>query len=184
MLDNAKYIFDVLSSINSNSTYKIDEDYILKADTKAHKYKDNNGKRRTYEEKRLDIDCEFADEIVLHSHHASILEATEVRKHDFKISKMVGNSSVVYAVDNKVVHDTEFFLHMNKYTQYLESYRQGQLEYFAFWKFSERPTQPLKIGDKPEMLLLSVIPTETLLMKMCDPRNMTKTKDKFKIKIV
>ena len=58
------------------------------------------------------------------------------------------------------------------------------LDYFAFWKFVERPSAPLKIGDKPEMLLLSVIPTETLLMKMCDPRRMTMTKDKFKIKIV
>ena len=184
MSDQSAYIFEVLSNINSNSTYKIDKDYILKADTKAHKYKDNNGKRRTYEEKRLDIDCEFADEIVNHSKNECILEATELRKHDFKISRLEGNSAIVYAVDNKVVHVDEFYLHMNKYTQYLESYRQGQLDYFAFWKFVERPSAPLKIGDKPEMLLLSVIPTETLLMKMCDPRRMTMTKDKFKIKIV
>jgi hypothetical protein len=180
--NNSKYILDKLSDINMFTTYAVDADYLERANAKAKSYKDNNGKSRTYEEKRLDIDCEFADEIVNHSGKDFILEPTEVRKHDFRFKKMP--EEVVWCVDNKVVHEEEFYLHMNKYTQYLESYREGKLHYFAFWKFMERPIKPLKLGDKPEMLVLSVIPAGELLMKMCDPKKMTKSGDKFKIKVV
>lgn len=180
--NNSKYILDKLSDINMFTTYAVDSDYLERANAKANSYKDNNGKSRTYEEKRLDIDCEFADEIVNHSGKDFILAASEIRKHDFRIKKLP--EEVVWSVDNKVVHDEEFYLHMNKYTQYLESYREGKLHYFAFWKFMERPIKPLKLGDKPEMLVLSVIPAGELLMKMCDPKKMTKNGDKFKIKVV
>jgi hypothetical protein len=179
---NSRYILDVLSDINLHTSYAIDESYLEKANAKAKSYKDNNGKSRTYEEKRLDIDCEFADEIVNHSAKDVILPSTELRKHDFRIKKLPEN--VEWAVDNKVLHDSEFYLHMNKYTQYLESYRQGQLHYFAFWKFMDRPTKPLKLGDKPEMLVLSVIPAGELLLKMCDPKKMTKDGEKFKVKVI
>ena len=47
-----------------------------------------------------------------------------------------------------------------------------------------RPTKALKVGDKPEFLLLSVIPAGTLLHKMCNPREMTKDKEKFKVCVV
>ena len=179
---NTKYILDVLSDINLHTTYAVDADYLEKANAKATSYKDNNGKRRTYEEKRLDIDCEFADEIVNHSGKDIILPPTEARKHDFRIKK--SPEEVIWCVDNKVVHDDEFYLHMNKYIQYLESNRHGLLHYFAFWKFMDRPTKPLKLGDKPEMLVLSVIPAGELLLKMCDPKKMTKDGEKFKIKVI
>jgi hypothetical protein len=179
---NTKYILDVLSDINLHTTYAVDADYLERANAKAKSYKDNNGKSRTYEEKRLDIDCEFADEIVNHSGKDFILPSTEARKHDFRIKK--SPEEVIWCVDNKVVHEDEFYLHMNKYTQYLESYRQGQLHYFAFWKFMDRPAKPLKLGDKPEMLVLSVIAAGELLMKMCDPKKMTKNGEKFKIKVI
>jgi hypothetical protein len=180
--NNSKYILDKLSDINMFTTYAVDADYLERVNAKVKTYRDNNGKSRTYEEKRLDIDCEFADEIVNHSGKDFILPSTEVRKHDFRFKKMP--EEVVWCIDNKVVHDEEFYLHMNKYTQYLESYREGKLHYFAFWKFMERPIKPLKLGDKPEMLVLSVIPAGELLMKMCDPKKMTKNGDKFKIKII
>jgi hypothetical protein len=48
----------------------------------------------------------------------------------------------------------------------------------------DRPTKPLKLGDKPEMLVLSVIPAGELLLKMCDPKKMTKDGEKFKIKVI
>lgn len=179
---NSRYIFDKLTDINMLTTYSVDAAYLEMATTKANSYKDNNGKVRTYEEKRLDIDCEFADEIVNHSGKDFILPATDIKKHDFRIKKTP--EEVVWCVDNKVVHDKEFYLSMNKYMQYLASFRDGKLHYFAFWKFMERPIKPLKLGDKPDMLVLSVIPAGELLMNMCNPKKMTKSSDKFKIEVI
>ena len=95
MSSNNKFILDALSNINLNTTYTVDADYLERANAKAKSYKDNNGKSRTYEEKRLDIDCEFADEIVNHSGKDFILPSTESRKHDFRFKKSPEEKSLL-----------------------------------------------------------------------------------------
>ena len=179
---NSKYILDKLGEINLYTTYRVDQAFIDTREARVKSYKDNNGKKRSEDERRLDIDCEFVDEMVKQSGKDFILDSSESRKHDFRFRKDPEN--VIWCVDNKVVHEDIFWLHVNKYMQYLDSYNQGKLHYFAFWKFMDRPTKPLKLGDKPEMLVLSVIPAGELLMKMCDPKKMTKNGEKFKIKVI
>jgi hypothetical protein len=179
---NSKYILEKLGEININTEYRVDDAFISLRETKVNQYRDNNGKSRSIDERRLDIDCEFVDEMVKRAGKDYILEASHKLKHDFRFRK--DPEGVVWCVDNKVIHEDIFWLHINKYVQYLESYNQGKLHYFAFWKFIDRPTKPLKVGDKPEFLLLSVIPAGTLLHKMCDPKMMTKNKDKYKVCVV
>lgn len=173
---NSKYILDKLGEINLNTTYRVDEAFITERDTvKIHRYKDNNGKKRTVEEKQMDIDCEFVDELVKQSGKDFISESDDIRKYDFKFRKEPEN--IVWCIDNKVVHEDKFYLHPDKYMQYLESFNQGKLHYFAFWKFMERPTKPLKLGDQPQFMLLSVIPAGVVLHKMVNPKKMTKSKN-------
>jgi hypothetical protein len=179
---NSKFILNALSDINLNTTFAVDELYLDAREKKLSSYKDNNGKKRTREERCLDIDCEFADEIVRNSGKDYILPSTEARKHDFRFRK--DPEQVIWCIDNKVLHEDIFWLHTNKYMQYLESFNNGHLHYFAFWKFMDRPTKPLKLGDKPEMLVLSVIPAGQLLMKMCNPKEMTKDREKYKVKVI
>lgn len=179
---NSKYILDKLSEINLNTTYRVDQEFIDTREKKVKSYKDNNGKQRSDDERRLDIDCEFVDELVRKGGKDYILPPTESRKHDFIIRKEP--EGVHWCVDNKVIHEDIFWLHMNKYMQYLESFNQGKLHYFAFWRYMDRPSKPLKLGDKPEFLLLSVIPAGIVLHKMCNPKEMTKDKEKYKICVV
>lgn len=180
---NTKYILDKLGEINLYTEYRVDEKFVNERDTvKIHRYKDNNGKKRTVEEKQMDIDCEFVDEMVKQSGKDFISESTDIRKYDFRFRK--DPEGVIWCIDNKVVHEDIFWLHVNKYMQYLESYNQGKLHYFAFWKFMDRPTKPLKVGDKPEFLLLSVIPAGVLLHKMCNPKQMTNDKEKYLVKVL
>ena len=179
---NSKFILDKLGEINLYTEYRVDQAFIDGREAKVKSYRDNNGKKRTDDERRLDIDCEFVDEMVKQSGKDYILEASESKKHDFRFRKDPEN--VIWCIDNKVVHEDIFWLHQNKYMQYLESFNQGKLHYFAFWKYMDRPSKPLKVGDKPEFLLLSVIPAGTLLHKMCNPKQMTKDKEKFKVCVV
>lgn len=179
MSDVLQSLKDKLGEINLYTTYVVDDDFIIEREHKVHTYKDNNGKKRTPDERRLDVDCEFVDKLVTESGKDYIKPPSESKKHDF-----IFVEDKDYFVDNKVVHEDVFWLHMNKYMQYLESYRQGKLHYFAFWKYMDRPTKPLKVGDKPEFLLLNVIDAGVLLETMCDPRKMTRAKDKFKVEVI
>ena len=174
---NSRYILDKLTEINIQTTCVADQAYLDQRDIKVSLYKDNNGQDvpRTPEEKALDIDCEWADHLVLNSGKDYILKPTN-SSHDFRINKEPEN--VIWCVDNKVVHNDIFYLYEGKYPQYLNNYRKGLLHYFAFWRFIDRPTTAFKLGFKPELMLLSVIPAGTVLEKMCDPRNMTQKADK------
>ena len=178
---NSRYIMDKLSEINLLTEYRVDQAFIDAREAKIKSYKDNNGKKRTEDEKRLDIDCEFVDEMVKQSGKDFIADAVQSKKHDFTFKNFNGTN---WFVDNKIVHEDVFWLHVNKYMQYLNSYNQGLLHYFAFWKYMDRPSKPLKVGDKPELLLLSVIPAGHLLHKMCDPKKMTKDGEKYKVCVV
>lgn len=175
-------LYNTLKEINTSSTYVVDQTYVDQVKSKLKKYKNNNGNSdRTELQKNLDIDCEFADVIVNESGHASILKATSIRQHDFCF---LDSSAVIWCVDNKVVHEDTFYLHDNKYMQYLKSYNEGKLHAFAFWRFANRPIKPLEVGDKPMMHLLKVIPAKDLLMKMCNPKNKTRSGDKFVIRVI
>lgn len=183
---NSKYILDKLSQINIDTTCVVDDAYISQREAKLPLYKDNNGKKRTDKEKRLDIDCEWADHLVLSSGKDFILPVVDPAYY-FRIVKQPEN--VVWCVDNKVVHDDTFFLYEGKYTQYLSNYRKGHLHYFAFWKFIKRPIVPFEKGFKPELLVLSVLPAGIVLERMCDPRKMTRKPDekglrKYIIKVI
>jgi hypothetical protein len=173
---NSKYILDKLSEINLNTTYRVDQKFVTERDTvKIYQYGDNNGKQRTEKEKQMDIDCEFVDEMVKQSGRDFILESENIKKYDFRFRKDPEN--VIWCMDNKVVHQDKFYLHPEKYMQYLKSFNQGKLHYFAFWRFMERPTEPLKVGDQPQFLLLNVISAGMLLHKMVNPKKMTKPKN-------
>jgi len=172
---NSRYILDKITQINIDTTLVVDQAYIDERDNfKIYQYKDNNGKKRKKEEKQLNIDCEWADQIVLNSGKDYILNPTN-KAHDFRIKKEPEN--VIWCVDNKVVHNDIFYLYEGKYMSYLENYRKGLVHYFAFWRFLERPTQPFELDDKPELTTLSVIPAGIVLEKMCDPKNMTQKAD-------
>ncbi len=173
---NSKYILDKLTQINIDTTYCVDQAYITERDTvKILRYKDNNGKKRTDREKKMDIDCEFVDEIVKRSGRDFISDSDDIKKYDFKFRK--DPEGVVWCIDNKVVHDKIFYLHPDKYMQYLDSFNKGKLHYFAFWRFVERPTEPLQLGAKPDFITLNVIPAGVLLHKMVNPKKMTSGKD-------
>lgn len=182
MSNIASQLYTVLKEINDSTTYTVDQAYVDDVQKKLKKYKNNNGNEgRSEMQKNLDIDCEFADVIVNQSGHASIMKATSIRQHDFCY---LDSSAVIWCVDNKVVHEDTFYLHDNKYMQYLKSYNEGKLHAFAFWRFVSRPIKPLEVGDKPAMHLLKVIPAEELLMKMCNPKNKTRSGDKFVVRVV
>jgi hypothetical protein len=175
-------LYEVLKDINKNTTYSIDQEYVDQVQAKLKSYKNNNGNSdRSELQKNLDIDCEFADVLVAKSGNPSILEATHIRNHDFRF---LDQSGVIWCVDNKVIHEDTFYLHDNKYMQYLKSYNEGKLHAFAFWRFASRPTKPLVVDDKPVMHLLRVIPAAQLLQQMCNPKQKTKSGDKFAIRIV
>jgi len=175
---NSRYILDKITQINIDTTLVVDQAYIDTRDNiKVKTYQNNNGNDdRDDNQKKLDIDCEWADQIVLNSGKDYILNPT-VTDHDFRIKKEPEN--VIWCVDNKVVHNDIFYIHEGfKYEKYLKSYRKGLLHYFAFWRFLQRPTKPFELGFKPELETLSVIPAGIVLEKMCDPRNKTQKPDK------
>lgn len=175
-------ITNVLKEINEKTTYVVDQEYVDGVQKKLKSYKNNNGNSdRSDLQKNLDIDCEFADVIVNKSGHPSIMEASNIRQHDFRF---LDSSAAIWSVDNKVIHEDTFYLHDNKYMQYLKSYNEGKLHAFAFWRFVNRPVKPLAVGDKPAMHFLKVIPAAELLMKMCNPKQKTRSGDKFVIKVV
>lgn len=178
---NSRYILDKITQINIDTTYRVDQEYLDAIPEKMKRYKDKKSLKRTPEEKRLHIDCEFADEIINHSNDACILPSIDIYKHDFRFKKE--DEGVIWCCDNKAVHVDEWYLPEDKYIEFLDSYRNGTIHYFVFWKFIERPTKPLKIGDKPEMMVLSVIPAGELLMKMCDPKNKSQNGN-YKVKVI
>lgn len=178
---NSRYILDKITQINIDTTYRVDQAYLDAIPEKMKRFKDKESLKRTPEEKRLHIDCEFVDEIVKQSGDSSILPETNIYLHDFRFTKQP--EGVTWYCDNKVVHNDEWYLPEDKYVDYLESYRNGTVHYFVFWRFIERPTKPLKFGDKPEFLVLSVIPAGELLMKMCDPRKKSRNGN-YKIKVI
>lgn len=178
----AANLYAVLKEINEKTTYVVDQAYVDDVQSKLTKYKNNNGNEgRSDLQKNLDIDCEFADVIVSKSGHPSILEATNLRQHDFRY---LDHTGFIWSVDNKVVHEDTFYLHDNKYMQYLKSYNEGKLHAFAFWRFVNRPIKPLAVGDKPEMHMLKVIPAAELLLKMCKPKEKTRSGDKYVIRVI
>jgi hypothetical protein len=175
-------LYNTLKEINDTTEYVVDQAYVDDVQQKLKKYKNNNGNSdRSDLQKNLDIDCEFADVIVNKSGNPAIMEASNIRQHDFRY---LDASAVIWCVDNKVVHEDTFYLHDNKYMQYLKSYNEGKLHAFAFWRFETRPIKPLAVGDKPKMHLLKVIPAGELLMKMCKPKEKTRSGDKFVIRVI
>lgn len=178
---NSKYVLDKINLINMATTYRVDQAYLDAVPEKMKRFKDKATFKRTPEEKRLHIDCEFVDEIVKQSGDPSILPETNIYLHDFRFKKEP--EGVIWCCDNKVVHEDEWYLPEDKYIEYLESYRNGTIHYFIFWKFMQRPTKPLELGDKPEFIVLNAIPAGELLMKMCDPKKKSQ-KGNYKIKVI
>jgi len=177
---NSKYILDKITQINDKSVYCVDQAYLDAIPAKMETY---NPGDRDPAKVRLDIDCEFVDDILKKSGDPAILPESNIYLHDFRFKKEP--EGVIWCCDNKVVHNDEWYLSPGKkHKDYLKSYQNGTIHYFVFWRFIERPTKALGLGDQPKFEVLSVIPAGQLLMKMCDPNNVAKKSGNYKIKVI